>query len=281
MELRSLKYFVAVYETGSISGAAKISFVSQPSITSSIQQLESLLSIKLFTRHARGVKATVAADKLYPIAKDMNNGAKSILSLFNDEPSPVPLKLGLMRSLGAKRMSHLLKLLAEQIEHLELTLVDPQEPCDARIVLANSVKESEHFISIWQDEYRLAVPCHWSIAHKSSIAIDALDSMPFIHRSPCDTQESLKEAMTEQGIHFQSRANIRTIEYAHELVCAGIGATLLPNWREIQADKRLSLLNIDDIYLIKNIGLAYKKQHKQSPLIQGIMQVCQGESITH
>lgn len=280
MELRSLNYFISVYELGSISGAARHCYVSQPSITTAIQQLESLLNIKLFSRHARGVKPTVAADKLYPIAKEMNNGAQSILSLFTDEPSPVPLKLGLMRSLGAKRMSHLLKLLAEKIEHLELTLVGPQEPCDARIVLASSVNANEAFIPIWQDEYRLAVPVQWSIAHKQNIDIQALNSMSFINRSPCDTQDKLKDAMADAGVHFQSRANIKTIEYARELVCAGIGASLLPNWREIQIDSRLNLLHINKLNLVKDIGLAYKKQVISSPLIKDIIQVCQGEAIS-
>ena len=58
MELRALKYFQSVYEQGSISAAARCCFVSQPSITSAIQLLESDLNITLFVRHARGVLPT-------------------------------------------------------------------------------------------------------------------------------------------------------------------------------------------------------------------------------
>ena len=138
MELRALKYFEAVYEQKSISGAARCCFVSQPSITTAIMQLETTLETRLFIRHARGVIPTPAAEKLYPIAKEMSANAVSILNLFSDGPSPVPLRLGIMRSLGAQRMSKLLKQLSTKITNLELTLVDPQEPCDARVVLAQS-----------------------------------------------------------------------------------------------------------------------------------------------
>ncbi len=87
MELRALKYFQAVYELGSISKAARKCFVSQPSITTAIQQLESTLSISLFVRHARGVLPTPAADKLYPTAKEMLDNEKNILNMFENEPN--------------------------------------------------------------------------------------------------------------------------------------------------------------------------------------------------
>ena len=69
MDLRALKYFEAVYEQGSVSAAARHGYVSQPSITTAILQLEQTLSVQLFNRHARGVMPTSAAQKLYPYAK--------------------------------------------------------------------------------------------------------------------------------------------------------------------------------------------------------------------
>ena len=72
MDLRTLKYFEAVYEQGSVSSAARYCYVSQPSITTAILQLEQTLSTKLFNRHARGVIPNAAAQKLYPYAKDIS-----------------------------------------------------------------------------------------------------------------------------------------------------------------------------------------------------------------
>ena len=116
MELRSLKYFQSVNEQGSIIAAARACFVSQPSITTAIKQLESDLDIILFIRHARGVLPTDAADKLYPKAKEMADNAKSISNLFSASPKPVLLRLGIMRSLGAQRISYLLKKITDMFE---------------------------------------------------------------------------------------------------------------------------------------------------------------------
>lgn len=275
MELRSLKYFQAVYDQGSISAAAKICFVSQPSITAAIQQLESLLSVTLFIRHARGVLPTAAADKLYPLAKDIADNTHSIYHLFSDSPQPVSLRLGIMRSLGAKRMSFFIKQISEKIDNLELTLVDPEEPCDIRVVLAHTVTSQERFIPVWQDDYQLAVPINWPQARQKEVKLSQLDAMPFIHRMPCDALNQLKAEMINHGVHFQHRANIRTIEYAWQLVSTGIGAALLPNWQEIKETEGIQLLPIEGLNLVKHIGLAYKTNKADTPLISAVKEVCQ------
>ncbi|MFT5757180.1 MAG: DNA-binding transcriptional LysR family regulator [Alteromonadaceae bacterium] len=274
MELRSLKYFQAVYELGSLSAAARACFISQPSITSAIQQLESNLKVSLFVRHARGVLPTSAADKLYPLAKEMADNAKSISHLFSDSPKAVPLRLGIMRSLGAQRMSFLLKNISEKVNNLEITLVEPEEPCDARVVLAQSVTSNESFVPIWQDNYQLAVPRSWPIAKKTTIDIADLEGIPFISRAPCDALNKLTNVMNNASIYFQPRANIKTIEYAWQLVCAGIGAALLPDWQEIIDAEELSLIPIKNIDLIKHIGLAFKTSKETQALIIALQEAC-------
>ena len=83
MDLRALKYFIAVYEQKSFSGAAKSCFVAQPSISSAISQLRiNIKCVQLFTRHARGVAATEHAEKLYPLAKGLHGQADAIKQLI-------------------------------------------------------------------------------------------------------------------------------------------------------------------------------------------------------
>ncbi|ABZ77502.1 transcriptional regulator, LysR family [Shewanella halifaxensis HAW-EB4] len=274
MKLRSLKYFQSVYELGSITAAAKACFVSQPSITAAISQLEQLLNIELFIRHAGGVRPTSAADKLYPLARSMSDNEQSILHLFSDGPAPIPLKLGLMRSLGAERMSSLLNDLSKRIDNLELTLVDPDEACDARVVLSQSVNSGEEFLPIWQDRYQLAIPKSWSLATKPVITLSDLDGIAFINRTPCDALEKLKQAMAAKGVQFQNRANIRTVEYAWPLVNAGVGVALLPDWEEIRHSDGLVLRPFEGIELIKKIGLAYTSGRQSESLITAIISVC-------
>ncbi|MFF9474007.1 LysR family transcriptional regulator [Streptomyces roseolus] len=60
VDLRVLRYFVAVAEDGSLTGAAARLFVSQPALTKRIRRLEEDLGVRLFTRSRSGMALTEA-----------------------------------------------------------------------------------------------------------------------------------------------------------------------------------------------------------------------------
>lgn len=58
MTLHQLKYILSIAETGSMNKAAEQLYVSQPSLTSAVQELEKEIGIKIFNRSGRGVTLT-------------------------------------------------------------------------------------------------------------------------------------------------------------------------------------------------------------------------------
>ncbi|MGB9604573.1 MAG: LysR family transcriptional regulator, partial [Bryobacteraceae bacterium] len=71
MDLRQLRYFLAVARAGSFSRAAAREHVSQPTLSEQIRQLERELRIPLFERLARGVRLTVAGERLLIHARNI------------------------------------------------------------------------------------------------------------------------------------------------------------------------------------------------------------------
>lgn len=63
MELRQLRHFIAVVDTGSISAAARQLNLAQPAVSTSIKKLELELRVDLFHRRERGVSITSAGEK--------------------------------------------------------------------------------------------------------------------------------------------------------------------------------------------------------------------------
>src|ERR1700722_15559891 len=73
MELRHLRYFVAVAEAGSLTVAARKLHTSQPSLSRQIRDLEDEVGSQLLTRRARGIELT-------PAGRAFLEHARSVLS---------------------------------------------------------------------------------------------------------------------------------------------------------------------------------------------------------
>lgn len=75
MELKQLRHFVAVVESGTLSGASHVLHITQPALTRSIKNLEAQLNAQLLERRSRGVVPTDAGDRLFHQAKMILNEA--------------------------------------------------------------------------------------------------------------------------------------------------------------------------------------------------------------
>lgn len=71
MDRRSLEFFRAVADAGSVSGAADLMSVTQPAVSKQIKRLEVTLALKLFHRTSEGMALTAAGEALYDLGGDV------------------------------------------------------------------------------------------------------------------------------------------------------------------------------------------------------------------
>lgn len=71
MTLNQLKYVVAVADAGTISGAAKKLFISQPSLTAAVHELEQELKVELFARTNKGVVVSAEGEEFLGYARQV------------------------------------------------------------------------------------------------------------------------------------------------------------------------------------------------------------------
>lgn len=69
MELRHLKYFLAVASASSLTKAAAECYVAQSALSEQIARLEAEVGARLFARNSRSVRLTAAGEVLVPLAQ--------------------------------------------------------------------------------------------------------------------------------------------------------------------------------------------------------------------
>jgi LysR family transcriptional regulator, hca operon transcriptional activator len=142
MELRHLRYFIAVAEEGSFLTAAQRRLnTSQPSLSRQIRDLETEVGVRLLERQARGVALTDAGRVFLDHARlalsqveAATNGARRIA-----QPQKPTLSMGFMVGLEVMWLPHLLRILREEEPEIEVTLTRPCTHNAARVVTPATV----------------------------------------------------------------------------------------------------------------------------------------------
>ncbi len=84
MTLVQMKYIITISETGSLNKAAEILFVSQPSLTNAVKELEKELGITIFYRSGRGVTLTNDGAEFLMYARQIYGQYESVLEKYGE-----------------------------------------------------------------------------------------------------------------------------------------------------------------------------------------------------
>ena len=132
MELRHLRYFIAVAEEGSLTSAAQRRLhTTQPSLTRQIRDLELEIGVKLLERKTRGIALTAAGRVFLDHARlalmQIEVGCDAARGTEKPEKKP-PFVIGFLLGQEAVWLSESLRLLREESPDLEITLLTKSSP---------------------------------------------------------------------------------------------------------------------------------------------------------
>ena len=141
LDYRKVRYFVAVYEEGSVSRAAERERVVQPAVSTQIKQLEQEFSVRLFQRASHGMEPTPAGDQFYKLCKqllhDLGSARQRMLDLGGQIAGIV--RLGIMPSLCRGPLSRVLSAYTAAYPHVDLTIVEATSGILAAAVMAGDL----------------------------------------------------------------------------------------------------------------------------------------------
>lgn len=243
MELRHLRYFVAVAETGNLSRAAQKLFIAQPPLSLQIRQLEEELGAALFTRHPKGARLTAAGERLLPEARLLLARAAALPERLrgDGEDEAATLTLGYVPSASstvlpalvrALRQAHprvvvgLQEMISEaQIEALVSGHIDAgiarSAPRHARVSAACRIADAFCLALPQARARQVATPARLAdFAGESFVAFTR-------HRGPAWFDRSI-HLCSQAGFSPRIRYEASTVHGVLDLVAAGLGVALVP-----------------------------------------------------
>ncbi|MEM7542433.1 MAG: LysR family transcriptional regulator [Pseudomonadota bacterium] len=126
MDLRQLRAFAAVIESGSISGAAQQLRCAQPSVTMQVKQLETEFGLALLIRQPRGVEPTTAGARFYEACVEIlaqAEHARQIMMTWSDDYSGT-ITAGIIPTLAKGVLAKFLPGFAETYPNLRVRIVE-------------------------------------------------------------------------------------------------------------------------------------------------------------
>ncbi len=130
MELRHVRYFVAVADAGSLTVAAQRLHTSQPSLSRQIRDLEDEVGAQLLTRGARGIELTPAGRAFLDHARVvlMQVGAATEAARRVAHPAKPCFTLGFLTGHEVRWMPEALRILRDELPNIDVMISSQYSP---------------------------------------------------------------------------------------------------------------------------------------------------------
>lgn len=271
MDIKHLKYFIAIAEEGNITSAAKRLHISQPPLSMQLKLLEEELGTTLVERGSRNITLTDAGRLLYKHACKIVSLTNTAIKEIEDFDNGVKgtLRLGTISSSGTELLSHRMiefhksnpNISFEVHEGTTFEMLDMLEdntievaivrtPFKAKNVVLHYL-EPEAMVAVAREEY-------FSNIKEEVISLDNLDNKPLIfYRRYESLLTSIFEKNNIRLNSFCKNDDARTTLLWSK---AGLGIAIIPkSAAKMIEDSNLKIKVIDEHDLYTRLGVIYRK----------------------
>ncbi|MFE4141236.1 LysR family transcriptional regulator [Peribacillus sp. YIM B13472] len=277
MKLENLKMFCLVVDEGSISQAARLSFLSQPAVTRQIHQLENYYNTLLFDREEGRLRVTEAGKLLYPFAKAIVNDFNHSKEVIQQSTGKYNANLivGASLTIGEYLLPSLLGRFKKQQPEIKVTLTIKNTPRVLEdlsndvidLALVEGLVENADFIveKFAEDELILVCPSDHPWKGRKEIQLEELGNERMIWReSISGTRLIVENMLRKHGVleKIENYMEIGSTQAIKSAVEAGLGISILPRLtvaRELEQGF-LREVGISRIDITRNLWLVRKNK---------------------
>ncbi len=265
MDLQSIKFFSAVADAGSFSGAADSLRYAQSNISTKIAALENELGVSLFYRNNRGVTLTPKGEELLLYSKKiLALLSEAAASMEEDGTAKGHLHLGSLSSIAETHLPRLLTVYHQNNPKVELSVTTGitdellasvlDRSLDAAFIAGNTRHPDLVYQDFKKEKLLLAAAQSSSIHSWQDITDQTLLVLP----TGCYYRASLEAFLHEENILPHETITFSSLGSLLPNVCAGLGICLFPE---------AVLRKYSDRQYIKTFALPEKYAHVKTFLI--------------
>lgn len=243
MDLRRLRYFVAVAEERHFGRAAERLYIAQPALSQQIRALETELGAQLFARSTRRVDLTPAGARLLPRvlalladadaafaeAKRVHEGTEGVIRLGFIGSATYGLMPSLSRALSAELPSLRVELKGEMLSpEVEQGLATGA--LDLGVLRPFATHSDIEHVLLRTEPLVAALPEGHRLAHADEVTLADLAGDPWITypRRGSAMGDAMALATAEAGFSPEVRTEVRETATLVSFVAAGLGVSVVP-----------------------------------------------------
>ena len=241
MNLRDLRYLVALADHKHFGRAAEASFVSQPTLSTQLKKFEDELGMALVERNPRNVLLTEVGEAVVARAKVILREADEIKAIARraKDPESGMVRLGIFPTLAPYLLPHVVPNIVKRFPRLELILVEDKTEVilkklhdgalDAGVLALPIHDDSLHVEFLFEETFVLALPKHHRLAkaRRVKLADLAMESLLLLDDGHCLRDQAL-EVCAMTGAAEKPGFRATSLETLRHMVSANVGITLLP-----------------------------------------------------
>ena len=241
MNLRDLRYLVALADERHFGRAAQRCHVSQPTLSAQLRKLEEYLGVALVERQPRRVTLTPTGERVVERARRALLEADAIVELTRQDRDPLagPLRLALIPTVGPYLLPHVVRRLKRDLPRLKLMLYEYQTAplleklragdIDVGILALPVPLDGLEAAPLYEEPFTVAVPAGHPLAERDRVKVDDLrgESLLLLEDGHCLRDQAL-EVCSRVRVQEDQDYRATSLETLRQMVAAGHGITLMP-----------------------------------------------------
>ncbi len=286
MNLRDLRYLVAVAEYKHFGRAAEACFVSQPTLSTQLKKLEEFLGVTLIERSNRQVMLSPAGEQIVAQAQKVLREVNTLTTMAEQFCDPLggEFRLGIIPTVAPYLLPQILSPLRKAFPNLRLQLTEAQTAqitrmlkqgdLDAVLLALPLNEENIREVELYKEPFFFAVSKSHPKAGQAQVSVKDLEDeqVLLLEDGHCLRDQALDVCSAHRAVE-NTNFRATSLETLRQMVAADAGITLMPQLAVQQRSASVRYIPFAGKAPHRVIGLCWRTTSTRAPLLEEMSEV--------